>query len=93
MLDAIHTPEKSMHVKKRVTLTISPETSQRAKMLARNRNTSVSHLIETLIDQAASSDAATGRESLVQRWRGTLTTQVRDEPKFRFLKKKYDLGE
>jgi Family of unknown function (DUF6364) len=80
-----------MHVKRRITLTISPEVSQRAKMLARNRNTSVSHLIETLIDQAASSDAVAGHESLVQRWRGKLTTQVRDEPKFHFLKKKYDL--
>jgi len=80
-----------MYVKKRITLTISPEVSQRAKMLARNRNTSVSHLIETLIDQAASSDVVAGHASLVQRWRGKLTTQVREEPKFHFLKKKYDL--
>jgi hypothetical protein len=90
-LDVIHTLEKSMYVKKRITLTISPEVSQRAKMLARNRNTSVSHLIETLIDQAASSDAVAGHASLVQRWRGKLTTRVREEPKFHFLKKKYDL--
>lgn len=80
-----------MCVKRRITLTISPEVLQRAKMLARNRNTSGSHLIETLIDQAASSDAVAGHESLVQRWQGKLTAQVRDEAEFHFPEKKYDL--
>lgn len=80
-----------MHMKKRVTLTISPEVSRRAKTLARNRNTSVSHLIEMLIDQASSADSITGDQTLLQRWRGKLKTHLRDEARFEFLKSKYGL--
>ena len=80
-----------MHMKKRITLTIRPEVSHQAKILARSRNTSVSHLVEILIEQASASDASGGRAKLVERWRGKLKTDSRDEPRFRYLKKKYDL--
>jgi hypothetical protein len=87
----MHTFGKSMHMKKRITLTIRPEISQQAKVLARNRNTSVSHLIETLIEQASSSNTLAAHTRPSERWRGKLKTKFRDEPKFRYLKKKYDL--
>jgi hypothetical protein len=87
----MHTFCKSMHMKKRITLTIRPEISQQAKVLARHRNTSVSHLIETLIEQASSSSALADHTRPSARWRGKLKTKFRDEPKFRYLKKKYDL--
>ena len=80
-----------MHMKKRITLTIRPEVSHQAKVLARTRNTSVSHLIETLIEQASASDASGGRTKLAERWRGRLKTDSRAEPRFQYLKKKYDL--
>jgi hypothetical protein len=78
-------------MKKRITLTIRPEISQRAKMLARTRNSSVSHLVETLIEQASSSEASSASTRLAERWRGKLKTDFRDEPRSRYLKKKYDL--
>ena len=78
-------------MKKRITLTIRPEISHRAKVLARTRNTSVSHLVETLIEQASASDASGAETKLAERWRGKLKTDFRDEPRFRYLKKKYSL--
>jgi len=78
-------------MKKRITLTIRPEISHQAKLLARTRKTSVSHLIETLIEQASAADASFTRAKLDERWRGKLKTDFRDEPRFRYLKKKYDL--
>jgi len=80
-----------MYVKKRITLTIRPEVSRQAKLLARHRNTSVSQLIESLIEQASAFDALPAKTELVERWRGKLKTHLSDEPKARYLKKKYDL--
>jgi predicted transcriptional regulator len=79
-----------MYMKKRITISIDPEISRRAKQLARQRKTTVSGLIQDLIAQSGQGDSNTARESFVTRWEGKLKIQRRkDDPRFAYLEAKY----
>jgi len=52
-------------MKTRVTITLDPATHQRAKRIARARKTSVSGLIETLLESAAASTAPSAVDEMI----------------------------
>lgn len=59
-------------MKQRITLSIEPDVSRRAKKLARARNTSVSGLVEQFLLRAPLHDRE-NRPSFVARWLGRFT--------------------
>jgi len=80
-------------MKRRVTFTMDPAISRRAKTLAHARRTSVSALVEELVRSAAMTH---GRErtSFVKRWAGrfkTAATELSDR-RMKALKARYRLN-
>ncbi|MDO8593936.1 MAG: DUF6364 family protein [bacterium] len=79
-------------MKQRITLSIDPKVSARAKQLAHSRKTSVSGLVEQFLRGTPLSKGGE-RESFVQRWAGNFSvapTKTADK-RMRALKKRFDL--
>jgi hypothetical protein len=79
-------------MKDRITLTIDPGTARRAKKIAHERNTSVSALVEELLDSAyLTADMDT--PSFVEKWAGKFKVRKRSktDPRLEELKRRYHL--
>ena len=82
-----------MHtMKSRITLTMDPEISKRAKKIAHSRRTSVSALIEDLVRHTPIS-AKKAEVPFVQKWAGKfrLRHSSTPDPRLEALKKRYRL--
>lgn len=79
-----------MHVKSRITLTIEPSVSHRAKAVARERGTSLSGLVEQLLARETGVPAVKAG-SFSARWAGRMELADKDDRRFSALKRKYDL--
>lgn len=80
-----------MHMKKRITLTIEPEISHRAKAVARARGTSLSGLVEKLLASEAQVPTARKEVSFSKKWGGRLKIVSKIDPRFDYLKERYSL--
>jgi hypothetical protein len=81
-------------MKSRLTLTLDPQVTHSAKRAARNRNKSLSALVEDLLRQVILDDAGTKpevKETFSQRWSGQLKLARKEDARFRKLAEKYDL--
>ena len=79
-----------MHMKSRITLTIEPSVSHRAKAVARERGTSLSGLIEQLlVRETGGSPAKSG--SFSARWAGRMELADKQGKRFETLKRKFDI--
>ena len=77
-------------MKSRITLTIEPSVSHRAKAVARERGTSLSGLVEQLLAREAG--ISTVREgSFSARWAGRMELADKNDRRFDTLKRKYAL--
>lgn len=84
-----------MRMKTRLSLTVDPQVTHRAKRVARHRKQSLSAMVEDLLREAADSGGR-GRARSVsrpfsERWAGRLKLESKDEPRFKHLAKKYRL--
>jgi Family of unknown function (DUF6364) len=83
-----------MHtMKRRITLTIDPAVTRRAKKLAHARRTSVSGLVEEFLRTAPLATGDT-RESFAERWAGKfgVARTAPGDRRMRMLKARYRLG-
>jgi hypothetical protein len=80
-------------MKQHVNLTLDPKVTQKAKYLARERNTSVSALVEDLLNQATMSSKRKGKSSqtFTTQWKGQLALVGKKEKRYRALAKHYNL--
>jgi hypothetical protein len=81
-------------MKSRLSLTVDPKVTYRAKRYARAKNKSLSALVEELLEQVASADGIETVEqktSFSNRWSGELSASKKEEPRYRGLAEKYDL--
>lgn len=81
-------------MKSRLSLTVDPQVTHRAKRVARVRNQSLSSMVEDLLRQAADSDRSTDvgeAGTFSERWAGELNLERKDEPRFKGLTEKYGL--
>ena len=72
-------------MKTKLTVTIDEELIPRAKRHAKRRGTSLSQVIEDALRAATE-----GHEDFASKWRGRFKMIEIDEPRFRYLKAKYD---
>jgi len=79
-----------MHMKDRVTLTLAPLVTHRAKSVARARGTSFSGLVEPLL-AAETGRAVPGDEPFHMKWAGKLKLAECEGPRFEYLRRKYQL--
>ena len=77
-----------MNMKERVTLTLDPAVSHRAKSVARARGTSFSGLVESLLAEQTGQPAVT---PFHVKWAGKLKVAEKIGPRFEYLKRKYHL--
>lgn len=81
-----------MRMKNRLNITIDPRVLHRARQVAKRRKTSLSSMVETLLQQAAGdSPEADALVPFSRRWGGKLKIDSRDEGRFERLARKYDL--
>ena len=80
-----------MHMKTRMTLTIEPEISHRAKAVARAKGTSLSGLVEKLLAKEAGVVASKKKCSFAKKWAGRLQITSKNEARFDSLKDRYSL--
>jgi Family of unknown function (DUF6364) len=78
-------------MKTRVTLTVDPQVSHRAKDVARSQGISLSALVEKLLAQASGSPAKKHRPTFSQRWKGRMQLAVPTDERAMRLRVKYDL--
>ena len=77
-------------MKSRITLTIDPEISHRARLEARRKGTSVSAMVEELLaDATAPSSGKQSPETVGQRWSGKFTLSSSTSPRHERLARKY----
>ena len=75
-------------MKERVTLTLDPSVSHRAKSVARARGTSFSGLVEGLLAEKTGQVAAA---PFNVKWAGKLKVAEKTGSRFEYLKRKYQL--
>ena len=82
-----------MHMKTRITLTIEPEVSHRAKAVAHAMGTSLSGLVESLlVRETGLTDPSKKTSSFSEKWAGRLKpASLSDDGRFRYLKERYGL--
>jgi hypothetical protein len=80
-----------MHMKMRMTLTIEPEISHRAKAFARSKGTSLSGLVESLLAREAGIVTSEKTISFGKKWAGRLQLATKNEARFDSLKERYGL--
>ena len=92
IIDIMRMQFNSMHMKTRLTLTIEPEVSHRAKAVARAKGTSLSGLVESLLARETGFQKAPKKITFAKKWAGRL--QLLDgleDTRSRFLKERYGL--
>lgn len=82
-----------MRMKTRVTLTVDPKVSHRAKEVARRQGLSLSSLVEKLLVEASGSPQKEHRTSFSQRWKGRMQLAASVDSRATLLKAKYNLPE
>ena len=80
-------------MKSRLTLTVDPKVSHRAKDLARRQGVSLSAMVEQLLAEASGAPPAKRRASFSQRWRGKLKLAQPTDERMARLQAKYKLSE
>lgn len=80
-------------MKTRMTLTVDPKVSYRAKEVARRQGISLSALVERLLAEAASPVPAEPRAPFSQRWKGKLKLATPIDERAERLHAKYNLSE
>lgn len=80
-----------MHMKTRVTLTLEPRISHRAKSVARARGTSLSGLVEQLLAKESGEQPEAAKIPFHRKWAGKLQLVDPSGPRFDYLIKKYGL--
>jgi hypothetical protein len=79
-------------MKSRITLTIDPAVSHRARLLARARRQSLSSLVESLLEKEGGGDlSAKAGDSFSKRWGGKMSVKESGGPRLGRLKEKYSL--
>ena len=78
-------------MKTRMTLTIEPEISHRAKAFARSKGTSLSGLVESLLAREAGIVTSEKNISFGKKWAGRLQLAAKNEARFDSLKERYGL--
>jgi len=78
-------------MKTRMTLTIEPEISHRAKAFARSKGTSLSGLVESLLAREAGIVTSEKNISFGKKWAGSLQLASKSEARFDSLTERYGL--
>jgi hypothetical protein len=78
-------------MKMRMTLTIEPEISHRAKAFARSKGTSLSGLVESLLAREAGMTTSEKKISFGKKWAGRLQLAAKNEARFDSLKERYGI--
>ncbi len=79
-------------MKQRMTLTLDPVISHRAKLLARQRGVSLSSMVERFLAKETSPES--GRSAFSARWKGRMRiSDKQSESRHKKLIHKYRLGE
>lgn len=81
-----------MCMKTRVTLTVDPKVSHRAKDVARRQGISLSALVEQLLAEAAGPPPAKQGKPFSQRWKGKMQLNLPEEERSVRLNAKYRLS-
>ena len=74
---------QSMNMKTRMTITIEPGVSHRAKAVARAQGTSLSGLVESLLAREAGMVAPVDKVSFGEKWTGALKLAPKQEARAR----------
>ncbi len=82
-----------MRMKIRVTLTVDPKVSHRAKAVARRQGISLSALVEKLLAEASGSPPEKRSPSFSQRWKGRMRLAPPMDKRAARLQAKYKLTE
>jgi hypothetical protein len=80
---------QSMNMKTRMTITIKPEVSHRAKAVARAQGTSLSGLVESLLAREAGMVGPVDKVSFGEKWSGALKLASNQEARARHLRERY----
>lgn len=83
--------DKYAYMKTRVTLTVDPKVSHRAKEVARRQGISLSALVEKLLTETASPVPAKPRAPFSQRWKGKMKLATPTGERGERLHAKYNL--
>ncbi|MGF1657436.1 MAG: DUF6364 family protein [Verrucomicrobiales bacterium] len=78
-------------MKTRVTLTVDPQVSHRAKDVARRQGISLSALVEKLLAEAAGLPQIEARSSFSARWKGKMSLKTVADERGAYLRSKYNL--
>lgn len=80
-------------MKTRISLTVDPKVTHRAKRVAQARQQSLSSMVEAFLRDVAeeTEPSAVSERSFSERWGGKLKIQSKDETRFELLAKKYNL--
>ncbi len=81
-------------MKTKISLTVDPRVTHRAKRYARSKNTSLSALVEELLKKVSSEEPAEPagtQASFSDRWSGRLKVAKKEESRFRHLADKYEI--
>lgn len=78
-----------MHMKTRVTLTLEPWITHRAKSVARQRGTSLSSLVDQLLAKECGEPTKHTKTSFTDKWGGKLRFAEKKSPRFEYLRQKY----
>ena len=81
-----------MRMKSRLTLTVDPRVSHRAKDVARRRGMSLSAMVEQLLEEAAEPQLVKPRSCFSQRWRGKMQLSEPVDARAAKLHAKYKLS-
>ena len=80
-----------MHMKTRITLTIDPEVSYRAKELACKQGISFSAMVEKMLAEVSGIPKEGPALSFSQRWRGKMEVKTLEDTRGERLRDKYNL--
>lgn len=81
-----------MNTKARLTFTLDPEVSHRAKAVARSRGQSLSSMVQTLLANEVGARVATAHtRPFSERWSGRMTLVKKHDERFLRLKHKHGL--
>ncbi|MCC5834949.1 MAG: hypothetical protein JJU20_09475 [Opitutales bacterium] len=79
-------------MKTRVTLTVDPKVSHRAKDVARRQGISLSALVEKLLAEAACPSSAKSSTPFSERWKGKMELEPSSDERSSRLHAKYKLS-
>jgi hypothetical protein len=78
-------------MKSRITLTVDPKVSHRAKDVARREGISLSALVERLLSEASGEGPVKSGKPFSERWKGKMRLSSATDGRSTRLKKKYKL--